>query len=276
MAENEEPKMDNSIKTVAALVTRDQRKPNLLAQAMAAFFAVGTLAGCHVQWVSPYSADLEKKATDMLSDVVAWESHMRTAAGTAAADPRNPDVQAKLASWRGDIEAMSEIELGIDPGSTACDTFLATISGKISGSLKNLLPSVPAAASSEVKPITHCETLPGIFTSMTKQVTGSTADSAGIPFILDQQCKLPWLSDSYFAALQEGRATAGAASPARPASPAATAGTPTNVQQANAVTQCRSLFEPPNGTVHGNLVDPLIVDLGAIIYREGRQAPGTK
>jgi len=234
------------------------------------------LAACHVQWVSPYSADLEKKATDILSDVVAWESHMRSVAGTAAADPRNPDVQAKLATWRGDIEAMSEIEIGIDPGSTACDAFLATISGNISGRLHSVLPFAPAAASSELKPITHCETLPGIFTSMTKQVTGSTADFAGIPFILDQQCKLPWLSDAYFTAIQEGRATAGATSPARPASPAAAAGTPTNVQQSNATTQCRSLFEPPSGAVHGNLVDPLIVELDEIIYREGRQAPGTK
>jgi hypothetical protein len=269
--------MDNPIKTAAALVPTGRRKLIFLAPAMAVLLSCFTLAGCQVQWVSPYSADLQKKATDMLSDVVAWESHMRSVAGTAAADPRHPDVQAKLAAWRGDIEAMSEIEIGIDPGSTACDAFLATISGKISGGLKNMLPSAPAVASSGMKPITHCETLPGIFTRMTKQVTGSTADSAGIPFILDQQCKLPWLSDTYFTSLQEGRATAGASSPARPASAAAAAGTPTSAQQANAVAQCRSLFEPPNGTVHGNLVDSLITDLDAIIYREGRQAPtGTK
>jgi hypothetical protein len=268
--------MDKSLETAAARVTGSQEGLTPPARAMAAFFAIGTLVGCHVQWISPYSADLQKHAADMLSDVVAWESHMRSVAGTAAADPRNPDVQAKLASWRGDIEAMGQIEIGIDPGSTACDAFLATISGKISGDLKSALPSAPAVASSGVRPITHCETLPNIFTSMTKLVTGSTADSAGIPFILDQQCKLPWLSDSYFTALQEGRSTAGATSPARPASPAAKAGAPTSVQQANAITQCRSLFEPPNGAVHGNLLDPLIVDLDAIIYREGRQAPSTK
>ena len=72
----------------------------------------------------------------MLAEVVAWESHMRAAAGTAAADPRNPDVQATLEKWHGEIEAMSEIELGIDPGSTVCDKFVATISGSISSGLK--------------------------------------------------------------------------------------------------------------------------------------------
>jgi hypothetical protein len=42
---------------------------------------------------------------------------MRNAAGTAAADPRHPDVQAKLNKWSGDIEVMATIELAIDPGS---------------------------------------------------------------------------------------------------------------------------------------------------------------
>ncbi|HZK89925.1 MAG TPA: hypothetical protein VFC56_07250 [Stellaceae bacterium] len=212
----------------------------------------------------------------MLSNVVTWESAMRSAAGSAAADPRNPDVQSRLQQWQGEIEAMSEIELGIDPGSTVCDKFLATISGSISDGLKKILPTAPTAAGSTAKPITHCETLPGIFTRMIKQVTGSTADNAGIPFILDQQCKLPWLSDDYFAALQEARATAGAATPARPSTVSAKAGTPTPAQQANAKTQCSALFVPPAGSAHGNLLSPLIVDLDAIIYREGREAPTSK
>jgi|SRR5665213_64278 len=260
------------------------RKLNSVSGALAAGWGVAALlaitglglAGCDVQWVSPYSADLQKKATTMLSNVVTWESAMRSAAGSAAADPRNPDVQSRLQQWQGEIEAMSEIELGIDPGSTVCDKFLATISGSISDGLKKILPTAPTAAGSTAKPITHCETLPGIFTRMIKQVTGSTADNAGIPFILDQQCKLPWLSDDYFAALQEARATAGAATPARPSTVSAKAGTPTPAQQANAKTQCSALFVPPAGSAHGNLLSPLIVDLDAIIYREGREAPTSK
>src|SRR5271168_1645878 len=142
---------------------KDRLELNSFAWARIALFTTIMLAGCQVQWVSPYSADLQKKATDMLADVVAWESHMREAAGTAAADPRNPDVQAKLQTWHGDVEAMSAIELGLDPGSTACDSFLAALSGRISGGLKQILPTTPAATSSAFKPIAHCETLPGIF-----------------------------------------------------------------------------------------------------------------
>jgi hypothetical protein len=231
------------------------------------------LAGCHVQWVSPYNADLQKKATDMLSDVVAWEGHMRDAAGTAAADPRHPDVQAKLQSWQGTIEAMSEIEIGIDPEATGCDRFLAAISGLTLIQLKKVLPTTPAAGSSAMQPLTHCETLPGIFTRMIQQVNGDTAAAPGIPFILDQQCKLPWLPDEYFASLQEGRATAGASSPARPSAVSAKAGKPSVQEEAEATNRCRSLFVPPPGSVHGNLVDSLVIDLDAIIYREGREAP---
>jgi hypothetical protein len=205
----------------------------------------------------------------MLTDVVAWESHMRGIAGSAAADPRHPDIQAKFETWRGNIETMSEIELGIDPGSTACDEFIATISGKISDGLKKILPTAVAAASSAAKPVRHCETLPGIFSRMIKQVT------TNMPLVLEQQCKLPWLSDDYFAVLRERRATAGASSPARPASALAKAGTPTLDQQASATARCRSLFEPPQGAIHGDLVDSLVVDLDAIIYREGRQAPSS-
>jgi hypothetical protein len=233
---------------------------------VAALITLPILAACQVQWISPYSADLQKRATDMLAEVVAWESHMRAAAGTAAADPRNPDVQAMLEKWHGEIEAMSEIELGIDPGSTVCDEFIRTISGSISEGLKKTLPAGPEAASPGIKPIAHCETLPGIFTRMIKQVTIS------MPAELFE-CELPWLSDEYFISLQEGRATIGAASPARPVSQEVRARIPSEVQQARVTTNCRSLFEPPSGAAHGNLVASLVVDLDAIVYREGRQAP---
>lgn len=211
---------------------------------LAALLAIPTLAACQVQWVSPYSADLQKKATDMLAEVIAWESHMRAAAGTPAADPRNPDVQATSEKWHGEIEAMSEIELGIDPGSTACDKFVATISGSISGGLKKRLPDTPAAGSSAATPISHCETLPGIFTRMIQQVTGSTPYAPGIPFMLDQQCKLPWLSDEYFAALREGRATAGAPSPARPTSAAAKAGVRARIRRTPPQRGAAACFNP--------------------------------
>jgi hypothetical protein len=262
--------MKNAVKIVAAHVPSGRRARKLLVRAVTGLLAVCALVGCHAQWVAPYSADLQKKATDMSSDVVAWESHMRSVAGTAAADPRHPDVQAKFAAWRGDVEAMGEIELGVDPGSTACDSVIARIGGNIPGIPK---PSGPASAGSESKSISHCESLPGIFARMTKQVTGSTADFAGIPFELEQPCKLPWLSDAYFVTLQEARATAGASTPARPALDGAKARTPTKAEQATAFERCRGLFDAPKGALHGVVVDSLMTDLSAIVYREGRQAP---
>jgi hypothetical protein len=248
------------------------KKAGMSTRGAIAVIVMATLAGCHVQWVSPYSADLQKKATDMLADVVAWDSHMRDVAGTAAADPRNPDVQAKLEAWRGDIAAMTAIELGIDPDAANCDALLGAMGGRIAGTVKAVVPKAPGVANSAAT-LGHCESLPGIFANMTKQVAASTTDGDGIPVSLDQQCKLPWLPDDYFAALKETRATSGASSPARPASASAKAGVPTDDQKALAVKRCRALFVPESGVVHGNLVDSLVTDLDAIVYREGREAP---
>lgn len=228
------------------------------------------LTACQVRWVSPYSADLQKKATDMIADVSTWEAQMRAAAGSAAADPRNPDVQAKLASWHGTIEAMADIEHGIDPGSAACDAFIAKVTGTLP---PDLVKALPAAAAGGLQPIAHCETLPGIFTRMDKQVTGDSAAAPGIPFELAQQCQLPWLSDAYFAALRQARATAGA--PAQKVPAAAQPGTPTPAQADDAVRRCRPLFVPERSNAHGDAVGPLISELGDIVYREGREAPAT-
>lgn len=221
--------------------------------------SVPAVTGCAVQWVSPYNADLQKKSSDMLVDVVAWEAHMRAVAGTAAADPRNPDVEAKLSTWQGNIEAMAAIEISIDPGSTMCDTFLQKINGAIGNQLKTL-PTAPALASaggglglSAPKPVTHCETLPDIFKFMDKQVT------TNIPAVLTENCQLPWLSDDYFTALKEKR-------------PAPAVPTPTD-EQLGQRKKCQSLFEVPSGGLHGNAVSSLVNDLDSIIYREGREAP---
>jgi len=116
----------------------------------------------------------------------------------------------------------------------------------------------------------------GDSTEQQPRVSDSTEQQpklALIPLVLNEQCKLPWLSDDYFVSLKEGRATAGASSPARPVPASAKAPAPTKEQQTTATTKCRSLFEPPSGSVHGDLLSPLIVMLDSIIYREGRQAP---
>jgi hypothetical protein len=46
------------------------------------------LLGCQAQFVSPYSVDVQKRASDMISEVSAWELQMRETAGTPDADPR--------------------------------------------------------------------------------------------------------------------------------------------------------------------------------------------
>jgi hypothetical protein len=232
------------------------------------------LSDCQQQWVSPYSPELQKRASDMLSDVASWEGQIRNAAGTAAADPRHPDVQAKLNKWSGDIEVMATIELAIDPRSTSCDKFLAAISGSVSKGLARVSPTVESASSSlgAAPSGNYCESLPDIFERM------NTLVDERFPRDLDQQCKLPWLSDQYFETLAEARATAGVPSSARPqTSQTANSVMPTADQEVLAKRRCDALFELGDGPgarrIHGNLVSPLVVELDAIIYREGRQAP---
>ena len=233
------------------------------------------LSGCQQQWVSPYSPELQKRASDMLSDVVGWEGQMRNAAGTAAADPRHPDVQAKLDKWSGDIEVMATIELAIDPGSSSCDKFLAAISGPVTEGMARVSPTMATVSSSlgAAPSSNYCESLPDIFERMKTQV------NERFPRDLAEQCKLPWLSDRYFETLAEARATAGMPSSARAqtSSQPADSVAPTAEQEALAKRRCGALFELGDGPgahrIHGNLVSPLVVELDAIIYREGRQAP---
>jgi hypothetical protein len=232
------------------------------------------LSNCQQQWVSPYSADLQKRASEMLYDVTLWEGQMGDAAGTAAADPRHPDVKAKLQQWNSDIEVMATIQLSIDPQSTTCDKFLQAISGSVPEELQKASTTIAAAGrSSTSTPLgNYCESLPDTFDRMKIQV------SERFPRVLDQQCKLPWLSDIYFRKLAEARATAGALTAPRPQTLQSVAvASPPPDQEVLAKSRCGALFElstsPGIRTVHGNLVEPLVVELDAIIYREGRQAP---
>jgi hypothetical protein len=178
-------------------------------------------------------------------------------------------VKTKLQQWTSEIEVMATIQLSIDPQSTTCDKFLQAISGSVPERLQKA--SAPfVTASTPLR--NYCESLPDTFNRMKTQV------SERFPRVLDQQCKLPWLSDRYFQGLAEARATAGAPTARRPQTPRSdTVGTPTPDQEMLAKRRCDALFElsasPEARAVHGNLVEPLVVELDAIIYREGRQAP---
>jgi hypothetical protein len=233
------------------------------------------LADCQQQWVSPYSPELQKRASEMLAEVASWEGQMRNAAGTAAADPRHPDVQAKLNKWSGEIEVMATIELAIDPSSTSCDKFLAAISGPVTEGMARVSPTIATVSSSlgAAPSGNYCESFPDIFDRMKTQV------NERFPRDLAEQCKLPWLSDRYFETLAEARATAGMPSSARAqtSSQSANSVAPTADQELLAKRRCGALFELGDGPgarrIHGDLVSPLVVELDAIIYREGRQAP---
>jgi len=222
---------------------------------------------CSTQLVAPYSADLQMRATNMLAEVSAWEAEMGAAAGTVDADPRNPAVIGQLAKWEGEVEAMAAIEAGIDPGSASCDQVVAALTGAFTKQWPKLGQSAsPSSGSSASKPPSlQCESLPGIFASMDKQL------KMNIPEALDQQCKLPWVPDSFFA----GQASPSqSTTPKPPGNPVAQAAALTLARQ-----RCAALFTPESAGVgqvvaHGDLLDSLITDLAAVIYREERQAPG--
>ena len=127
-----------------------------------AIFLLVCLAGCQPVWISPYSADLQKRATDMLGQVSAWEALLAQTSDTSSADPALPAAQARLAGWVGDVEAMAAIESSIDPHSAGCDKVLAKISGGLAG---------------------PCESLPDIFATMRTELVQR------IPIVLGQQCK---------------------------------------------------------------------------------------
>ena len=95
-----------------------------------------------VQLVSPYNADLQQKASTMQAEVGAWDLGMRTAAGTLAADPRYPDVVAKLDGWRGEADAMLTLAVSSDPGVVKCSAALKAVHEAIVNALP---PDVRAA-----------------------------------------------------------------------------------------------------------------------------------
>ena len=85
------------------------------------------LLGCQAQFVSPYSTDVQKRASDMIAEISAWELQMREAAGTPDADPRQLDIEAKFANWDGELEAMTAIETALAPETIRCDGLAAAV-----------------------------------------------------------------------------------------------------------------------------------------------------
>ncbi len=203
-----------------------------------ACFAVCLLAACQANWVSPYSQDLQKRATDMLAEVTALEITMAQTTETSAADPAKPPMQTKLAGWAGEVEAMAAIESSIDPQSAACDKLLNTIAGgAIQSAESQAAPTGAADVAGSAPIVLKCESLPDTFSRMRTELV------LRIPKILGALCTSGQKPAAFAAGCQDLF------------KPAGTAGI-----------QAR----------HSRLFTPLIVGLNAIIFREGQQAPKAK
>jgi hypothetical protein len=144
------------------------------------FLSVFLLSACQANWISPYSQDLQKRATDMLSQVTALEY---TLAQTTSATAAETATQSKLPGWVGDVEAMAAIESSIDPQSASCDKVLATLAGStITAAEAQAAPTGATGVAGSAPPVLKCESLPDTFARMRMELVQR------IPKILGALC----------------------------------------------------------------------------------------
>ena len=227
-------------------------------------------SGCAAQFVSPYSADVQKRASDMISEVSAWEVQMRVAAGTPQADPRHPDVTATFARWNGEVEAMAATEAALDPHVIACDKVAAIVVRGSSIVVPQPAPS-SAAAGASAGPLASGPPQ-GCPAQIFQNLSSTLAD---LQQVVELNCELPWMTPADFQAIADAKANAGVKSAAASA-PRPGAARPTADQQSAATTRCAKLFSPPSidgklNPGHGVLVAPVIGQLYDIVYVETRK-----
>jgi hypothetical protein len=217
-----------------------------------------TLAACSVHLVAPYSADLKQKASAMQAEVGTWDLTMRTAAGTIAADPRNPEVTAALNKWRGEADAMLTLAISNDPGLAHCGQMLQEMS-------RGIQQHVPAALNAAAPPTTG-PTSPqqGCEAQLVADIASGIDDVARAL----KYCRVGWVPDSYFTNLAQNRTAA--------AKPDAA---PNAAVQREVDRSCDAEFaaQPQTPTLaaeagHGRAVAALLTTLQAIVYIETRKA----
>ena len=226
-------------------------------------------SGCAVQFVSPYSADVQKRASDMISEVSAWEVQMRVSAGTPQADPRHPDMTATFAKWNGEVEAMAATEAALDPHVIACDKVAAIVAQR-SIMVPQPASSSGAPAASASPPASGPPQ--GCPAQIFQNLSSTLAD---LQQVVELNCELPWMTAADFQAIADAKANAGVKSTAS-AAPRPGAARPTADTQNAAAARCARLFNPPsvNGKPnpgHGVLVAPVIGQLYDIVYVETRK-----
>jgi hypothetical protein len=226
------------------------------------------LLGCQVQFVSPYSADVQKRASDMIAEISAWELQMREAAGTPDADPRQPNIKAKFANWDGELEAMAAIETALAPETIKCDSLAAAVTQSSRIQIPENASSPIGNSSGSSGAITHqsCETK--VFQNLAETL-------AEMQQVVERQCQLPWLSEGDFqrsTAHQAAAALQGSAATSRAISSA-----PSADQQRVARERCAAIFRPTTAQGgqnlgHGVVVGPVIGQLYDIVYIETRKS----
>ena len=236
------------------------------------------LLSCSVQLVSPFDADLQKRASDLTSEISAWEMQMRSQAGTVATDPRNPQVQAALQRWLGELEAMQQLQFSTDPGLIECraaaDSVLRQVQDLVaSQKQKTLMRAIAAASPTEDQaaqagsaPAKSCEAIP---------ISLAAKDVGLLQKIMEQQCRVPGADDAFFESAQDDKLAAAAGTRMKAGVKPAAAGSPTEKSQA----MCLAVFLPPSvagsNDPHGPPVSAIIGDLNAIVFIEGKKKPGT-
>ena len=235
------------------------RRLSCFAALVAAMFLI---AACTVQLVAPFNADLQQKASTMQAEVGTWDLAMHSAAGTTAADPRHPDVTARLDKWRGEADAMLTLTVSGDPGLVNCSAAVKAVQEAIFAALppdvRAAQQANAAAADSSSSSGIGCEST--LAASLGAQIEEIRA-------VLAAGCKLDWIDDAWFAALAQN----GAAASKPPAAPQ-------KAQQDGVSASCRFEFTPLSrtpanaaGAGHGPAVSRLLRSLQAIVYVETRK-----
>jgi hypothetical protein len=226
------------------------------------------LLGCQAQFVSPYSADVQKRASDMISEVSAWELQMRETAGTPDADPRQPNIRAQFAKWDGELEAMAAVETALDPEIIKCDKLAAAVAQSSKVQIpEQVSPAIIAPSSSPIA-IAHQSCEMKVFQNLAETLVEMQQ-------VVERQCELPWLTEADFQITGIGRTGAGLQGSARTSRSNTSA--PSADQQRIARGNCVAIFRPTaaesgQNLGHGVVIAPVIGQLYDIVYVETRKS----
>jgi hypothetical protein len=225
------------------------------------------LLGCQPQFVSPYSADLQKRASDMISEISAWELQMRETAGTPDADPRQPNIRAKFANWGGELEAMAAIETALNPDIIQCDRLAAAVTQSSKIQVPEKASAATAASSGSSGAMTHQSCEMQVFQNLAVTLVEMQQ-------VVERQCELPWFTERD---VQTSGAHQGSAGLQGSAVIRANTSASSAYQQRIAREHCAAIFRPPatqggQNLGHGVVIAPVIGQLYDIVYIETRKS----